>query len=92
MMNDKPLSYGRKSISVSTSPKELMAKRPRLSKVWTADVITLYPNLFPGVLSESIVGKSLEKNKWALEIVNLRDFGIGPTKKLMILQRAEVQA
>jgi len=82
MMNDKPLSYGRKSISVSTSPKELMTKRPRLSKVWTADVITLYPNLFPGVLSESIVGKSLEKNKWALETVNLRDFGIGAHKKV----------
>ena len=81
-MNDKPLSYGRKSISASTSPKELMTKRPRLSKVWTADVITLYPNLFPGVLSESIVGKSLEKNKWALETVNLRDFGIGTHKKV----------
>ena len=81
-MNDKPLSYGRKSISASTSPKELMTKRPRLSKVWTADVITLYPNLFPGVLSESIVGKSLEKNKWALETVNLRDFGVGAHKKV----------
>ena len=81
-MTDKPLSYGRKSISASTSPKELMTKRPRLSKVWTADVITLYPNLFPGVLSESIVGKSLEKNKWALETVNLRDFGIGTHKKV----------
>ena len=81
-MNDKPLSYGRKSISASTSPKELMTKRPRLSKVWTADVITLYPNLFPGVLSESIVGKSLEKNKWALQTVNLRDFGIGAHKKV----------
>jgi len=81
-MNDKPLSYGRKSISASTSPEELMTKRPRLSKVWTADVITLYPNLFPGVLSESIVGKSLEKNKWALETVNLRDFGIGTHKKV----------
>ena len=81
-MTDKPLSYRRKSISASTSPKELMTKRPRLSKVWTADVITLYPNLFPGVLSESIVGKSLEKNKWALETVNLRDFGIGAHKKV----------
>ena len=81
-MTDKPLSYGRKSISASASPKELMTKRPRLSKVWTADVITLYPNLFPGVLNESIVGKSLEKNKWALETVNLRDFGIGAHKKV----------
>ena len=81
-MPDKPLSHGRKSISASTSPKELMTKSPRLSNLWTADVITLYPNAFPGVLSESILGKSLEKKKWALEIVNLRDFGIGPHKKV----------
>ena len=81
-MTDKPLSYGRKSISASTNPKELMTNSPRLSNVWTADVITLYPNLFPGVLSESIVGKSLENNKWALETVNLRNFGIGTHKKV----------
>ena len=81
-MTEKPLSFGRKSISVSTSPKELMTNSPRLSNVWTADVITLYPNLFPGVLGESIVGKSLEENKWALETVNLRDFGIGAHKKV----------
>ncbi len=81
-MPDKPLSHGRKSISASTKPKELMTNSPRLSNLWTADVITLYPNAFPGVLSESILGKSLEKKKWALEIVNLRDFGIGPHKKV----------
>ena len=81
-MPDKPLSHGRKSISASTKPKELMTNSPRLSNLWTADVITLYPNAFPGVLSESIVGNSLEKKKWALEIVNLRDFGIGPHKKV----------
>ena len=81
-MPDKPLSYGRKSISASTKPKELMTNSPRLSSLWTADVITLYPNAFPGVLSESILGKSLEKKKWALEIVNLRDFGIGSHKKV----------
>ena len=81
-MPDKPLSHGRKSISASTKPKELMTNSPRLSSLWTADVITLYPNAFPGVLSESILGKSLEKKKWALEIVNLRDFGIGPHKKV----------
>ena len=81
-MPDKPLSHGRKSISASTQPKELMTNSPRLSNLWTADVITLYPNAFPGVLSESIIGKSLEKKKWALEIVNLRDFGIGSHKKV----------
>ena len=81
-MPDKLLSHGRKSISASTKPKELMTNSPRLSNLWTADVIPLYPNAFPGVLSESIIGKSLEKKKWALEIINLRDFGIGSHKKV----------
>ena len=81
-MPEKHLSYGRKSISASSKPEELMINSPRLKDVWTVDVITLYPNSFPGGLSESIIGSSLEKQKWALETVNLRHFGIGPHKKV----------
>ena len=81
-MPNKPLSHGRKSISASDKPKELITNSPRLKNVWKADVITLYPNCFPGVLSESLVGSSLEKQKWMLETINLRDFGIGPHKKV----------
>ena len=81
-MPEKHLSHGRKSISASSKPEELMINSPRLKGVWTVDVITLYPNSFPGGLSESIIGSSLEKQKWALETVNLRHFGIGPHKKV----------
>ena len=81
-MPEKHLSHGRKSISASNKPEELMINSPRLKDVWTVDVITLYPNSFPGGLSESIIGSSLEKQKWALETVNLRHFGIGPHKKV----------
>ena len=81
-MPEKHLSHGRKSISASSKPEELMINSPRLKDVWTVDVITLYPNSFPGGLSESIIGSSLEKQKWALETVNLRHFGIGPHKKV----------
>ena len=81
-MPEKHLSHGRKSISASSKPEELMINSPRLKDVWTVDVITLYPNSFPGGLRESIIGSSLEKQKWALETVNLRHFGIGPHKKV----------
>ena len=38
-------------------------------------IITAYPNMFPGVLGHSIIGKALKDNKWSLEIINLHDFG-----------------
>ena len=81
-MPDKPLSHGRKSISAFDKPQELITNSPRLKDVWKADVVTLYPNAFPGVLSESLIGSSLKKQKWTLETINLRDFGIGPHKKV----------
>ncbi len=44
--------------------------------MWTAKVITLFPEVFPGVLGSSLVGKALHKT-WELETVDLREFGIG---------------
>ena len=44
---------------------------------WTAKIITLFPELFPGPLGCSIAGRALQENRWALETVDLRQFGIG---------------
>ncbi len=41
------------------------------------NVITLFPNAFPGVLAHSLTGRALKDGKWSLKITNLRDFGIG---------------
>lgn len=41
--------------------------------MWTAKVLTLFPEMFPGVLQHSVTGKSLNK-LWALEANNLRDW------------------
>ena len=30
-------------------------------------VLTAYPNMFPGVLGHSVVGKALREKKWSLE-------------------------
>jgi tRNA (guanine37-N1)-methyltransferase len=76
-MTDTPKSFGRKSISASLKPRDLMAQTPRLAGVWGAQVITLFPDAFPGVLGESLTGKALKDGKWTLETTDLRRFGEG---------------
>lgn len=43
-------------------------------KAWTASVLTLYPEMFPGPLGHSLAGRALESQKWALEATQIRDF------------------
>ncbi|WP_412506538.1 tRNA (guanosine(37)-N1)-methyltransferase TrmD [Roseovarius sp. SYSU LYC5161] len=76
-MSDTPRSHGRKSISASLTPQELVDPAPRLAGVWTARVITLLPQAFPGVLGESLTGKALKDGLWQLDTIDLRPFGEG---------------
>ncbi|HZG31383.1 MAG TPA: tRNA (guanosine(37)-N1)-methyltransferase TrmD [Ensifer sp.] len=39
-----------------------------------ATIITLYPEMFPGFLGQSLSGKALERGAWAIEPVQIRDF------------------
>jgi tRNA (guanine37-N1)-methyltransferase len=41
---------------------------------WTATVITIFPAMFPGPLAQSLAGRALEARRWALEVVDLRDY------------------
>ena len=41
---------------------------------WTAQVLTLFPEMFPGPLGASLAGKALENGIWALETLDIRDF------------------
>ena len=41
--------------------------------MWQAQVFTLYPEVFPGLLSKGLYGKALFKNLWKLNIVNIRE-------------------
>lgn len=38
------------------------------------NVLTLYPEMFPGVLGYSLAGKALSEGKWSLNVVNIRDY------------------
>jgi len=43
-------------------------------KSWTARILTLFPEMFPGPLGQSLAGKALEKGIWRLETMQIRDF------------------
>jgi tRNA (guanine37-N1)-methyltransferase len=50
------------------------AANPPLARAWTATVLTLFPEMFPGPLGQSIAGKALTAGHWALETVDIRAF------------------
>lgn len=54
-----------------------MRDAPDYNGVWQARVITLFPDLFPGVLGASLTGKALQEGRWQLRTHDLRDHGIG---------------
>ncbi|MBB1249650.1 tRNA (guanosine(37)-N1)-methyltransferase TrmD [Rhizobium sp. G21] len=39
-----------------------------------ASILTLYPEMFPGYLGESLSGKALSRGDWALETIQIRNF------------------
>jgi len=41
---------------------------------WTARVLTIFPEMFPGTLGLSLAGKALERGLWALDVLDIRDF------------------
>jgi len=70
-------SHGRKSIRATLQPRELMEETPDLARAWTAQVITLLPEAFPGILGTSLTGKALKDGIWQLQVTDLRRFGEG---------------
>ena len=58
-------------------PKPLMEDRPELVHAWKATILTLYPEMFPGVLGQSLTGKALDEGLWSLKTINIRDYASG---------------
>lgn len=44
---------------------------------WRAQVLTLFPEMFPGPLATSLVGTALAHQLWSLDTIDIRGFGIG---------------
>lgn len=45
-------------------------------------VFTLFPEMFKGFLETSIIGRAIKEKKISVELINLRDFGIGKHKQV----------
>ncbi|MBY0519949.1 MAG: tRNA (guanosine(37)-N1)-methyltransferase TrmD [Sphingomonas sp.] len=41
---------------------------------FAATILTLYPDMFPGPLGQSIAGRALAEGKWSIETRNIRNF------------------
>lgn len=41
---------------------------------FTVNILTLFPEMFPGPLAEGVTGRALEKGVWQLCATNIRDF------------------
>ena len=41
---------------------------------WTAKILTLFPEMFPGPLGHSLAGKALDDGRWRLHTIDIRSF------------------
>ena len=41
---------------------------------WHAQILTLYPDMFPGPLGQSLAGKALTAGTWQLDVLDIRGF------------------
>lgn len=48
-----------------------------MSSDWSATVLTLFPEMFPGPLGVSLLGKALASGLWSLEVKDIRAHGLG---------------
>ena len=48
-----------------------------MSNSWSATVLTLFPDMFPGPLGGSLLGKAQATGLWSLDVRDIRDHGIG---------------
>ncbi|SMY06230.1 tRNA (guanosine(37)-N1)-methyltransferase TrmD [Flavimaricola marinus] len=74
---ERPRAIGRKSIRPTLQPRDLMGDPEALAGAWQAQVITLLPQAFPGILGESLIGKALKDGLWQLHTLDLRTYGEG---------------
>lgn len=41
--------------------------------MWQAQILTLFPEMFPGPLGLSLAGKALDKKLWSMDVMQIRD-------------------
>ncbi|MEM9784210.1 MAG: tRNA (guanosine(37)-N1)-methyltransferase TrmD, partial [Pseudomonadota bacterium] len=69
----KPRSAGMLRPRVSATPRPLLQERAR-PDAFAATVLTLFPEMFPGSLGHSLIGRALKDGHWALDTIDIRRF------------------
>lgn len=69
-------SHGKQRVMPTLKPRELIQDTPDYVHVWQAHVLTLFPELFPGVLGASLTGRALKEGQWQLKAHDIREHGL----------------
>ena len=56
--------------------KEVTISAAAANQDWSATVVTLFPEMFPGSLGLSLAGKALDDGLWSIDTVDIRDFAV----------------
>ena len=48
--------------------------KKNIKNAYKVSILTLFPEIFPGPLSVSLIGKALSNKIWDLNLINIRDF------------------
>ena len=64
-------SHGRVAVRPTLTPRAL-GEDEALAGGWTARVLTLFPDMFPGPLGDSLLGQALKKGLWSLQPLEVR--------------------
>lgn len=71
--NPPTKSHGRIAVRPTLIPKPLM-EQEEVAHKWTARILTLFPDMFPGPLGESLIGQALKKRMWNLQSIDIRKY------------------
>jgi len=69
----KPRSHGMFRPRVTAQPRPLIEGQVAVGS-FQVKVLTILPEMFPGALEASLIGKALNQHIWSLEVLDIRDF------------------
>ena len=49
---------------------------------WHVNILTIYPEMFPGSLGFGVTGNALSTNIWSMDVIDLKNFGFGKHKNV----------
>jgi len=69
----KPRSHGMFQPRITARPRPLIDDQVAIGS-FRVKVLTVLPEMFPGPLEASLIGKALKEHIWSLEVLDIRDF------------------